>query len=230
MKKTLLTLMTLAGACMAIQAQEVKGNAAEGAKKNAMCIGCHGLPQYQASFPQVYKVPKIAGQNAKYIAVALSGYRSGDRKHPSMRGVAGSMSDQDIADVAAYYEALGHDATSAAVPAAPTSPPPEALQARLQVCVACHGANFNNATDPANPRLAGQHADYLLAALRAYTTDGNPNIGRGSATMRGMLMQEVQGKKKYTFTTAELKLLASYLAGLPGDLKTVPQTRFHQAH
>lgn len=228
MKKALIVCLALA-ASTAAMAQGVTGDAGAGAKKVAMCIGCHGLPGYQASFPEVYKVPKIAGQNAKYIVAALNGYRSGDRKHPSMRGIAGSMTDQDIADVAAYYEALGKDANAAPVPMAAVQPPAE-LAPKLAACAACHGPNFNNTTDPANPRLAGQHADYLFAALRAYMTDGNPQVGRASATMRGMVTQEVDGKKKPVFTRAELKQLAEFLSGLPGELRTVPQSRFHAAH
>ena len=68
-----------------------------------MCVGCHGIPGYKTAFPVVYSVPKIAGQSAKYIENALIAYRKGERTHPSMRGIAGSLSDQDIADLAAYY-------------------------------------------------------------------------------------------------------------------------------
>ena len=229
MKNTLLLCMALIAAPLTSIAQEVKGDAGAGAKKVAMCIGCHGLPGYQSSFPTVYKVPKIAGQNAKYIVAALNGYKSGDRKHPSMRGVAGSLSDQDMADVAAYYEGLGKEANAPKVPEAAEAPPP-ALKDKVAACEACHGKNFNNTTDPANPRLAGQHADYLLVSLKAYMTDNNPRVGRASATMRGMVMQEAQGKKTPTFTSAELKLLAEYLSSLPGELKTVPHARFHSAH
>jgi cytochrome c553 len=229
MKKSLIVCLALLGASAVSMAQDVKGDAGAGSRKIAMCIGCHGLPGYQASFPEVHKVPMIAGQNAKYIAAALNGYRSGERKHPSMRAVAGSMSDQDIADVALYYEALGKSGAAAAVPASADAPP-AALKDRLAACAACHGPNFNNTPDPANPRLAGQHADYLYAALKAYMTDGNPYVGRASATMRGMVMQEVDGKKKAVFSRAELKQLAEYLAGLPGELKIVPQPRFHAAN
>jgi cytochrome c553 len=229
MKNSLLLCMALIAAPLASMAQEVKGDAGAGAKKVAMCIGCHGLPGYQSSFPTVYKVPKIAGQNAKYIVAALNGYKSGDRKHPSMRGIAASMSDQDMADVAAYYENLGKQAGAAAVPETPQEPPP-ALKDKVVVCVACHGKNFNNTVDPANPRLAGQYADYLLVSLKAYMTDNNPRVGRNSATMRGMVVQEAEGKKKPVFTNAELKLLSEYLAELPGELRTVPQSRFHSAH
>jgi cytochrome c553 len=227
MKNTLLLCMALIAAPLTSIAQEVKGDAGAGAKKVAMCIGCHGLPGYQSSFPTVYKVPKIAGQNAKYIVAALNGYKTGDRKHPSMRGIAASLSDQDMADVAAYYEKLGKDAAAPAVPESAEVPP--ALKDKLAACVACHGKNFNNTTDPANPRLAGQYADYLLVSLKAYMTDNNPRIGRANATMRGMLITEAEGKKKPTSTNAELKLVAEYLAGLPGELKTVPQSRFHSA-
>jgi cytochrome c553 len=229
MKNTLLLCMALIVAPLSSVAQEVKGDAGAGAKKIAMCIGCHGLPGYQSSFPTVYKVPKIAGQNAKYIVAALNGYKTGDRKHPSMRGVAGSLSDQDMADVAAYYEALGKKEGAAGVPATAEAAPP-ALKDKIAVCVACHGPNFNNTTDPANPRLAGQYADYLLVSLKAYMTDNNPRVGRASATMRGMVVQEADGKRKPTFSNSELKLLAEYLSGLPGELKTVPQSRFHSPH
>src|SRR5207249_5200912 len=116
-------------------------------------------------------------QNAKYIVAALNGYKSGDRKHPSMRAIAGSLSDQDIADVAAFYEGLGKESVAMAVPA-DAEAPPAALKDKLAACAACHGKNFNNTTDPANPRLAGQHADYLYAALKAYMTDSNPRVGR----------------------------------------------------
>jgi cytochrome c553 len=228
MKNKLLLVIALGVTPLMSMAQDVKGDAGAGSKKVAMCIGCHGLPNYQASFPEVYKVPKIAGQNAKYIVAALNGYKSGDRKHPSMRGIAGSMSDQDMADVAAYYEALGKEGGSPTVPENPEAPP-AALKDKVAACAACHGKNFNNTTDPANPRLAGQHADYLYAALKAYMTDNNPRVGRASATMRGMIAPEVDGKKKPLFSHAELKQLAEYLSDLPGELKTVPQSRFHTA-
>ena len=53
-----------------------------------MCIGCHGIPGYKATFPEVYPVPMIGGQSAKYIENALNAYKKGERKHPSMRGIA----------------------------------------------------------------------------------------------------------------------------------------------
>jgi cytochrome c553 len=93
-------------------AQEKK--AAEAAKPAApqhanvaMCIGCHGIPGYKTAFPEVYHVPKIAGQNPAYLEAALKAYRAGQRSHPSMRGIAGSMTDEDIAAYAKYYGGTG---------------------------------------------------------------------------------------------------------------------------
>jgi cytochrome c553 len=71
--------------------------------KTAMCIGCHGIPGYKTAFPDVYHVPKIAGQQPAYLIAALKAYKDGARSHPSMRGIAASLSDQDMADLAAYY-------------------------------------------------------------------------------------------------------------------------------
>ena len=71
--------------------------------KVSMCIGCHGIPGYKTAYPVVYHVPKIGGQNPAYLAGALKAYRAGERGHPSMRGIAASLSDADIAEIAAYY-------------------------------------------------------------------------------------------------------------------------------
>ena len=85
------------------QAPAVKGDAEAAKKKVAMCIGCHGIPLYKTAFPEVYHVPMIAGQSPEYIVKALQAYKSGERSHPSMRGIAADLSDKDMADVAAYY-------------------------------------------------------------------------------------------------------------------------------
>jgi cytochrome c553 len=79
------------------------GDPMKGAQKVAMCQGCHGILGWRTAYPEVYRVPKIAGQNAQYIVAALKEYKSGNRGHPTMRAIAGSLSDADMADVAAYY-------------------------------------------------------------------------------------------------------------------------------
>lgn len=79
------------------------GNADAGRHKSSMCVGCHNIPGYKTAFPSVYSVPKLDGQHAGYIVSALRAYKAGDRQHPSMRAVAASLSDQDMADLAAFY-------------------------------------------------------------------------------------------------------------------------------
>ena len=99
----LLVLAAFAASATPAAAAEVVGNPKAAPAKIEMCIGCHGIPHYKTGFPEVYQVPMIGGQSAKYIESALKAYRKGERKHPSMVGIAKSLSDQDIADVAAYY-------------------------------------------------------------------------------------------------------------------------------
>ena len=103
--KKIIALVALLSMVDVALAADVVGDAKAGKNKNAMCIGCHGIPGYKASFPEVYQVPMLGGQGAKYLENALHEYKKGDRNHPSMRGIAGGLSDQDIADLAAYYAA-----------------------------------------------------------------------------------------------------------------------------
>ena len=168
MNKLLTTMFALAVACVTVsaQAQKITGNAENGSKKVAMCVGCHGIIGYQASFPEVHKVPMIAGQSAKYIVAALTAYKGGDRKHPTMRAIADSLTEQDIADLAAYYSQLGVQEGDAP-PAAAAKQPSERVQALISrdkdnACTKCHGANFTTPNDGTVAKLAGQHADYLL--------------------------------------------------------------------
>ena len=211
MTRTLTLLLALAGVFSTAHAQDAQ----RGSTKVQMCIGCHGIVGYQADFPQVYKVPKIAGQDAKYIVSALTAYRGGDRKHPSMHSIASSLTDQDIADVAAYYSQLGKP--DGPVPATPATPVPDKIRSAVTTCVSCHGANFSTPTDPSIPRLAGQYPDYLLFALKSYKVEGNPHYGRSNAVMGAM------SKPLKDDTIDEI---ASYLSSLPGDLRTVPQPKF----
>lgn len=92
----------LSGAASTVAAQG-QPSAEAGRLKSSMCAGCHNIPGYKTAFPSVYNVPKLDGQHATYIISALRAYKSGDRQHPSMRAIAASLSDQDMADLAAFY-------------------------------------------------------------------------------------------------------------------------------
>ena len=199
------------------QAQELKGDAKAGQAINAMCIGCHGIKGYQASFPEVYKVPMISGQNAKYIVSALNAYKKGERKHPTMRGVAEALTDQNIVDLAAYYSVHGVvEGQSAPKEAKAPSAQVAALLGKAN-CASCHGANFSTPIDPSYPKIGGQHADYLFVALKSYKNESNAIVGRGNAIMAGMAKQ---------YSNAELKQIANYLASVQGEVKIEPQSRW----
>ena len=163
MKRPLTLVAALAALLCGANAARAQ-DAQRGSHKVAMCQGCHQIVGYQADFPMVYKVPKIAGQDAQYIVSALTEYRSGDRKFPTMRAIAEPLSDQDIADIAAYYAQLGKPEQE--VPKTPEKPVPAELQAKVAACTACHGQNFSTPTAGNIPRLAGQYADYLYQAVR----------------------------------------------------------------
>ena len=217
MKKISLALLAVAflAGSMTMSTAANAQDAKAGEKKVSMCIGCHNIPGYQASFPEIYRVPKIAGQGAKYIVSALNAYKKGDRKHPTMRAIATTLSDQDMADVAAYYEQLEKgEAAPAQVGEAPAS---VAKLLATADCISCHGPNFSKPKDPSYPKLAGQYADYLYVALKSYQTEHNARIGRNNAIMMGMARP---------FTHPEIKAIAEYLSSLPGELRTVQLPEF----
>ncbi|MGI9134808.1 MAG: c-type cytochrome [Rhodoferax sp.] len=220
MNKFFLTLSALLVASVttfSVSAQELAGDIRNGERRSAMCIGCHGIVGYHASFPEVYQVPKISGQGAKYIASALGAYKRGERKHPTMRGIADSLSVQDIADLSAYYAASGVvEGAPKPGKAADGSARAMALVAKAG-CVSCHGDSFSKPIDPSFPKIAGQHSDYLYYALKAYKTENNAMVGRGNPVMGGIAKQ---------FSNSELRELANYVGSLPGELKTVSESRF----
>jgi cytochrome c553 len=103
----LLSSLLAAAFTFGAHAQEKKAPAAAKSQgmenAHAMCIGCHGIPGYKTAFPDVYHVPKIAGQQPGYIINALKAYKSGERSHPSMRGIAASLSEEDMKQLAEFY-------------------------------------------------------------------------------------------------------------------------------
>jgi cytochrome c553 len=199
-------------------AQDVVGKIQEGEKKITMCIGCHGIAGYQASFPHVHKVPMISGQDAKYLNNALTSYQKGERKHPTMQSVVAPLSEQDMADLSVFYEQ--HGASTLPSAAHDIKEPSEQVKALLQkgACMSCHGDSFNRPINGA-AKLAGQHPDYLYIALKSYQTSGNRVFGRSNAIMAG----QIKG-----WTHDELQAVAQYLGGLHGDLHVTPQSRFRR--
>jgi cytochrome c553 len=167
-------------------AQATAGDAKAGAQKVQMCQGCHGIPGWRTAFPEVYHVPKIAGQHQPYFVNALKAYKSGERSHPSMRAIAASLSDKDMADLAAYYATEGKPATSTDASGLPEVG---------KTCVACHGANGVSA-DPNNPHLAGQWRDFIEKALRDYKS-GARNNAIMSGFAKALSRQDIENLAKH---------------------------------
>jgi cytochrome c553 len=141
------------------QSASAEGNVERGATLGYTCLGCHGVEGYRNAYPS-YRVPKLGGQKASYLIVALQGYRDGKREHPTMTAQAASLSDQDIQDAAAYLATLGADTVADGGESGTSFEP-------AQTCVACHGQN-GISLSPGWPTLAGQHEDYLKHSLNQY--------------------------------------------------------------
>lgn len=220
LRSYVVAVVTMAAATLSPNAlaQKVTGDAKVGERKIAMCIGCHGINGYQASFPEIHRVPRISGQSEGYIASALAAYKSGERKHPTMKAISASLSEKDMADMAAYYALHGQEAATT-LPETPATAPSAAVAALLQkgACVSCHGANFNKPNAENVPKIGGQYDDYLYVALKSYKTEGAAKHGRANAVMGGMVKQ---------YSPAELKQISKYIGSLETNLKTAPQSKF----
>lgn len=135
------------------------GNAARGKVLSYTCLGCHGIEDYRNAYPD-YAVPRLAGQHPDYIVAALKEYKGNDRTHATMHVQASTLSDQDMADIAAYFssetEIRPGIVTVGTAPAKVT-----------QLCVSCHGKDGVGISG-AYPTLKGQHEDYLAQALDEY--------------------------------------------------------------
>jgi cytochrome c553 len=146
------------------------GDPVIGEKKFYTCYGCHGVENYRNAYPD-YSVPKLRHQDAAYIIAALQEYKSGERPHPTMHAQASSLSDQDMADIAAYLQGSDEVKPSAAVSGS--------VPKQVASCTACHGENGLGVEAPLNPKppvLAGQHADYLEQALTSYHNGRRKNV------------------------------------------------------
>jgi cytochrome c553 len=160
------------------------------------CFGCHAVPGYRNAYPS-YRVPKLGGQKAAYLAIALRGYRDGTRTHPTMVAQARSLSDQDIEDVSAYLASLGPESLDAGGQAPSIE--------RATTCVACHGQN-GIGVSPAWPTLAGQQESYLVHALNQYRN--------------GERTDPVMTQMAAPLTDEDVRVLAAWYANLDG-LETI---------
>ena len=192
--------MLLLAALTTAQPALAEGDVAAGKELAYTCLGCHGIEGYRNAYPS-YRVPKLGGQKAGYIEIALKGYRDGMRQHPTMVAQAQSMSDQEIADVSAYLATLGTETVAAGGTEG-------ASFDKAATCAACHGAN-GISMNAAWPTLAGQHEDYLLNSLRQYRD--------------GTRKDPVMTAQAALLAEEDLKVLAKYFASLEGLETTKPE-------
>jgi len=171
------------------------GNPAHGKAISYTCLGCHGIDGYKNAYP-MYSVPKLEGQNADYLVTALHGYRDGDRAHLTMHSQASELSDQDMADIAAFF---------AGKPLAATGKPQGNVPPAASLCVSCHGQD-GVAAAPIYPSLAGQHQDYLVRALQEYRHGGRKNP----------VMKQFAAQLK----DEDIAVIANYFSHLSPSLKT----------
>ena len=199
--KNAAALATLLLSCVLLaQPATAAGDAEAGETLAYTCLGCHGIEGYRNAYPS-YRVPKLGGQKAAYIVVALQGYRDGTREHPTMQAQAETLTDQQMEDIAAYLATLNNETVEAG------GSENASLEAAA-TCVACHGQN-GIAVSPAWPTLAGQHEEYLVHSLNAYR-----NGTRKEAVMTQMAAP---------LTDADVALLARYYSRLKGLETTMPE-------
>lgn len=202
MKKVLTFVLTGLAISVAASAWAEGGNAEAGKTKSATCAACHGADGNSVN-PEW---PKLAGQHPSYIAKQLANFKEDARSNPSMSPMAKPLSEQDMADLAAYFSSQA-------------AKPGEADQTKVALgeqmykggnnatgvaaCAACHGPT--GAGNPASnfPSLSGQHATYIKNQLNAFRKGERANDA-------GKMMRNVAAK----MTDAEIEAVAEYIAGL----------------
>ena len=186
------TALFIAGAFFT-QPTLADGDAGAGKDLAYSCLGCHGIEGYRNAYPS-YRVPKLGGQKAAYLVIALKGYREGNRGHPTMVGQASSLSDEDIENVAAYLASIGGDTVAA-------GGSDSVSFEKARACTACHGNN-GVSVNAMWPTLAGQHEDYLLHSLIDYR--------------EGVRSDPVMGAQAALIAEDDVAILAKYFASLEG--------------
>ena len=175
-----------------------EGDPERGRKLAYTCHGCHGIENYKNAYPN-YSVPKLGGQHAAYLIAALDEYDAKARWHPTMRGLAATLTGQDKADIAAFFEGAEAVGSSGKI----VGTPPDAAQ----TCVACHGQDGVGIT-PEYPTIAGQHADYMEHALESYRSGARKN--------------EVMAQQVAQLTPEQVREISEFFARQEPALKTVP--------
>lgn len=198
--KIVASAVTLLLAALVAQPALAEGDVEAGKQLAYTCLGCHGIEGYRNAYPS-FRVPKLGGQKATYLEIALKGYRAGTREHPTMQGQAMSLSDQEIQDVSAYLSSIDNEAVAAGGTQG-------ASLDKAAACAACHGQN-GISVNAMWPTLAGQHEEYLVHAIRQYKA--------------GTRKDPVMSAQAAMIAEEDIPLLAAYFGGLEGLETTRPE-------
>lgn len=196
----LITLLCSAGANAA--GPEGQGSAEEGQAKSTTCVACHGVNGNSAN-PEW---PSIAGQHAPYLLKQLQAFKAGERQNPLMTPIAMTLSEDDMADLAAYYSTqtlTGLEANPEQVGLGQRLYRGGDLDTNLAACTGCHGPRGQGNPTALYPAIQGQHATYIAAQLRAF------RAGSRQTDPNGMMRDVAR-----TMSDAQIDALATYVQGL----------------
>lgn len=203
----LVSLVLAVAAVPAVAADAPAANTAPNPAKGhilaSTCVFCHGIDDYTVPYPTMH-VPRVGGQNAEYIVSALKEYAAGDRHFATMHAQASSLTVQQMRDIAAWFSSVGPKPA----PTDGNAKPPSFAS----TCASCHGAR-GVSVGPQFPDLAGQHADYLLQALKEYKSGQRKN-----AIMNAMAS---------SLSLAQMQQLAKYFSSQPAAVQTLPHPGPH---
>lgn len=180
------------------------GDAERGEQLSQTCLGCHGAPGLRNPGP-VYDIPMVGGQHSAYIISALKAYKDKQRSHATMQAQAASLSDQDMADIAAFFSAMDGNSRPGNV----NKKLAELGKQKAAACAACHGQTGDGDNDQF-PKLAGQYESYLTHSLKDYRSGERQN-----AIMAGLAGP---------LTIEDIRALSAWFASQQGGL-SAPQSK-----
>ncbi|WP_461521005.1 c-type cytochrome [Porticoccus sp.] len=211
MKKMILGMAAMLGLTLASSLVFAGGDAAAGQAKTAMCAGCHGV---DGNSP-LANFPKLAGQGEKYLTKQLNDIKSGARAVPEMTGMLNAFSDQDLADIAAYFESKTIQMAGAKEENLDRGERVYRggnIETGVPACTGCHSPAGNGNGPAGYPALGGQFAQYTAKQLRAFRTGADDPQNPAARTNDGdaSIMRGVAAH----MSDVEIDAVANFIAGL----------------
>ena len=209
MKKTMIGLILL----LSVSGPAVAGDATAGQALTAVCTACHGADGNST----VPTFARLAGQNERYLIKQMQDIKSGARPVPTMAGQLDPLTDEQIADIAAYYAAqasAGGQADPAKVALGGTIYRAGVRATGVAACAACHGATGSGNAPAGFPALGGQHADYIAEQLRRFRTGAEYTLAERPEARTNDGAARMMRDVAYRMTDREIEAVASFIAGL----------------